>query len=80
MVKASVALYPEDGDLWLNQNQLAELFATSKPNISLHISNILKQKELDEISVGKNYLTTGSDGKQYNVKHYSLSMILVIGF
>lgn len=78
--KASVALYARDGNVWLNQNQLAELFATSKPNISMHISNILKERELDINSVVKDYLTTASDGKQYRVVFYSLEMIMAIGF
>ena len=46
---------------------MAELFATSKPNISMHISNILKDKELAEKSVVKKFLTTATDGKSYNV-------------
>lgn len=78
--KASVALYAKDGNVWMNQNQLAELFATSKQNISLHISNILKEGELSENSVVKDYLTTASDGKEYNITFYSLDMILAIGF
>ena len=45
--QASVALYAQDGNVWLNQNQLAELFATSKSSISEHITNILKEKELE---------------------------------
>jgi hypothetical protein len=64
----------------MNQNQLAELFDTSKPNISMHISNILKENELQLDSVVKNYLTTAADGKQYDVTFYSLDMILAIGF
>jgi len=47
----------------MHQNQLAELFYTSKQNISLHIINVFKDKELDEYSVVKDYLTTASDGK-----------------
>ena len=78
--KASVSLYAKDGSVWMNQNQLAELFDTSKPNISMHISNILKEGELSANSVVKDYLTTASDGKQYNVTFYSLEMILSIGF
>ena len=78
--KASVSLYAKDGDVWMNQQQLAELFDTSVPNISMHISNILKDKELKSNSVIKNYLTTASDNKQYEVTFYSLSMILAIGF
>jgi hypothetical protein len=78
--KASVALYAKDGNIWMSQNQLAELFATSVPNISMHISNILKEGELEQKSVIKDYLTTASDGKKYNVTFYSLDMILAIGF
>lgn len=78
--KAAVSLYAKDGMIWMNQNQLAELFATSIPNISIHISNILKERELECISVVKDYLTTASDGKEYNVTFYSLDMILAIGF
>lgn len=78
--KAKVSLFAKDGTVWMNQNQLAELFDTSVPNISMHISNILKENELDVNSVIKNYLTTASDGKQYEVTFYSLDMILAIGF
>ncbi len=74
--KASVTLYAKDGSVWMNQTQLAELFDTSVPNISMYTSNILKEKELDADSVIKFYLTTASDGKQYNVAFYSLDMIL----
>jgi len=78
--KASVSLYSHDRMVWMNQNQIAELFATSIPNTSMHISNILKEGELEKNSVIKNYLTTASDGKQYEVTYYSLEMILAIGF
>jgi len=78
--KASVALYAKDANVWMNQNQLAELFDTSKQNISLHIINILKEGELHVNSVVKDYLTTASDGKDYNITFYSLDMILAIGF
>lgn len=78
--KASVILYAKDGNIWMNQNQMAELFATSIPNVSMHISNILKEGELDENSVIKDYLTTASDGKNYQVTFYALDMILAIGF
>ena len=78
--KASVSLYTKDGTIWMNQSQLAELFDTSIPNISMHISNILKEKELSSNSVVKDYLTTAQDGKEYNVTFYALDMILAIGF
>lgn len=50
----------------MNQNQLVELFGTSKPNIRRHITNVLKDKELEADSVVKYYLTTAADGKEYN--------------
>ena len=78
--KASVSLMAKDGNIWLNQQMLAELFDTSIPNISMHISNILKENELESSSVIKDYLTTASDGKNYNITFYSLDMILAIGF
>ena len=78
--KVKVILYAKDGNIWMNQNQMAELFATSIPNISMHISNILKEGELQQNSVIKEYLTTAADGKNYNVTFYSLEMILAIGF
>ena len=78
--KASVALYARDGKIWLNQQQMAELFATSKPNISMHMANILKEKELTEVSAVKNFLTTAADGKNYNVVFYSLEMIIAVGY
>lgn len=78
--KATVALYAKDGTVWMNQKQIAELFATSVPNISMHISNLLEEKELDVNSVVKDYLTTAQDGKGYQVTYYCLDMILAIGF
>lgn len=76
----SVALYAKNGDIWMNQNQIAELFDTSVPNISMHIKNIFKDWELSHASVVKDYLTTGPDGKNYQVDFYSLKMVLAIGF
>jgi len=78
--KSNISLFARDGSVWLNQTQMAELFATSKQNISLHIINILKDNELQKDAVVKDYLTTAADGKQYNVAFYSLEMILAVGF
>jgi len=78
--RASVALYAKDGKIWLNQQQMAELFATSKQAISHHIANILKERELEEFSVVKHFLTTAADGKNYNVVFYSLEMIIAVGY
>ncbi|MDE6542593.1 MAG: virulence RhuM family protein [Muribaculaceae bacterium] len=78
--RASVALYAKDGNVWLNQSQIAELFATSKQSVSYHIGNILSESELDKKTVVKYYLTTAADGKEYNVEYYSLQMIIAIGY
>ncbi len=78
--KANVALYAKDGKVWMNQNQLAELFDTSKQNIGQHIANILIERELNANSVVKNYFTTAADSKKYKVAFYSLEMILAVGF
>ena len=78
--KTNVSLMTRDGKVWLNQSQISDLFGTSVPNISYHIANILKEKELEANSVIKNYLITASDGKKYNVICYSLEMILAIGY
>ncbi len=78
--KANVALLAKDGSVWMNQNQLAELFDTSKQNIGQHIASVLEDKELDANTVVKNYFTTAADGKQYEVMFYGLEMILAIGF
>ena len=77
---ANVKLYSKDGVIWMNQQQMALLFDTSKQNISLHILNILQENELEEASVVKDYLTTASDGKNYNVTYYALPMVLAVGF
>lgn len=78
--QAAVSLYARDGNVWMNQTQLAELFATSKQNVSLHINNILKEKELSADSTIKDYLTVAANNKQYNITFYALDMILAIGF
>ena len=69
--KASVALYATDGKVWLNQQQLAELFATSKQTVSYHIANILKDKELDARAVVKEILTTAADNKKLMISTQS---------
>ncbi len=78
--KTSVSLYANDGMVWMTQNQLAELFDTSKQNISLHVNSIIENNELHEVSVVKEYLTTADDGKNYKILHYSLEMTIAIGF
>lgn len=65
---------------WLTQAQMAELFQTTRPNITQHIQNILEEMELEEKSVCKEYLLTAADGKRYTTLHYSLDMIIAVGY
>ncbi len=57
----TIQVLVEDESVWLSQSQMMQLFDSSKQNISLHINNIFKEKELDKFSVVKEYLTTASD-------------------
>ncbi len=84
--KTNIKLYLEDGTIWLNQLEIAELFQTTKQNISKHIKAILKDGELDEKVVVNYKLTTTKHGamkgktQNKNVAYYSLDMILAIGY
>jgi len=78
--ETKIDLKLSDETVWLNQMEIAELFQTTKNNISLHIKNIFADGELEKNSVVKEYLTTASDGKNYNITYYSLDMILAIGY
>ena len=77
-VKLEVRL--ENETVWLTQQQMTELFQTSKQNISLHVNNIFREGELDCNSVVKDSLTTASDGKKYNTKYYNLDVIISVGY
>ena len=77
-VKLEVRL--ENETVWLTQQQMTELFQTSKQNISLHVNNIFKEGELDSNSVVKESLTTASDGKKYKTKYYNLDVIISVGY
>lgn len=70
----------EDETIWLTQEQLVNLYQTSKSNISEHIKNIFEEGELDRNSVVRKFRTTASDGKNYNVYHYNLDMIISLGY
>jgi len=70
----------EDETVWLTQAQMAVLFDQTKQNISLHINNCFKEKELDRISVVKDSLTTAKDGKKYKTQYYSLDVIISVGY
>ena len=77
--QVQIHLRAEGGTVWITQLELAELFQTTKQNISLHIKNILVEGELDD-SVVKEYLTTASDNKRYKTYTYNLPMILAVGY
>ena len=70
----------ENETVWLTQQQMADLFNATKQNVSLHINNIFKEDELDEISVVKESLTTARDGKRYKTKFYNLDVIISVGY
>ena len=70
----------EDDTVWLTQLQMAELFQTSRNNITLHIGNIFKEQELEMNSVSKDFLLTASDGKKYKTKLYNLDVIISVGY
>jgi len=73
----------DDETVWLSQNQMVELFSSTKQNVSLHINNIFKEKELDQISTVKEYLTVQLEGSR-NVKRkiilYNLDVIISVGY
>ncbi len=66
----------EDETVWLTQAQMAELFQTSRNNITIHINNIFKEQELQKESVCKESLLTATDGKNYSTKFYNLDVII----
>lgn len=70
----------EEDTVWLTQLQLADLYQTSKSNVSEHITNIFKEGELDKDSVVRKIRTTAADGKEYNTLHYNLDMIISLGY
>ena len=69
-----------DGTVWLTQAEMAELFDTSKQNISWHIKNVLPEVDIALDSVVKEHLTTASDGKSYMTKYYNLDVIFAVGY
>lgn len=77
---AQFFLRAEGGTVWLTQLELAELFQTTKQNISLHIKNVLSEGELAGDSVVKEDLTTAADGKRYKTQLYNLDLILAVGY
>ena len=79
-VHISVVISRLEQTIWANEPRIADLFEVSRQTIHYHINNILNDKELEPISVCKEILHTGLDGKQYLTTFYSLDMILAIGY
>ena len=70
----------KDETLWLTQKGMAKVFDCSIDNISLHLKNIFKDNELDEILVAEKSSITASDGKKYQTKIYNLDAIIAVGY
>ena len=70
----------EQESLWLSQQQICDLYQTSKSNVSEHIKHIFEDGELKEDAVVRKFRTTAADGKIYNVAYYNLDMILSVGY
>jgi hypothetical protein len=75
-----IQLRADGQTVWLTQLEMAELFAATKQNISLHLKNLFQDRELDEDSVVKESLTTAADGKRYQTRLYNLDAILAVGY
>lgn len=70
-----------DGDtVWSTQEQMAELFGVDRTVVSKHLKNLFQDEELDQTAVCAKFARTASDGKSYEVLHYSLDAILAVGF
>ena len=77
-IKVDVNIQNED--IWMSQDVMANLYDTTKNNISMHLKNIFDEGELQKDSVVKKFLTTANDGKNYNVLHYNLDAIIAVGY
>ena len=81
--RVSVNVRFADEDVWLTQQQLAEIYSTTKQNVSQHIDNILADGELEENRTVKNFLTVRQEGKrqvQRDITYYNLDMIIALGY
>ena len=77
---ARLYLRVSQGTVWLTQLELAQLFQTTKQNVSLHVRNVLSEGELTADRVVKSDLTTAADGKRYRTQLFNLDMILAVGY
>lgn len=70
----------QDGDVWLTQKAIAELFDVDRSVVTKHLKNIFDSKELDENSTCANFAQVADNGKNYQYKFYSLSAIIAVGY
>lgn len=78
--ETAIEMRYEDENIWLTQKTMAVLYDVEIPTINYHIKRIFKDSELQKDSVIRKYLITAEDGKNYNTNHYSLEMIIAVGF
>ncbi len=78
--QAQLQVRLDDNTVWLTQAQMVALFDKSKKTISEHINNVFKEGELEKNQVVRNFRTTASDGKNYQVNHYNLDVIISVGY
>jgi hypothetical protein len=79
----NVSVRFDDDDVWLSQEQIAQLFQTTQQNVSLHIGGIVKEGELPKHSTHKDFLLVRQEGKrrvQRSIEHYNLDMIIAVGY
>ena len=81
--KISISVHLQDETVWLTQEMIAQLFETTKQNVSLHILNIFEEKELDEKATVKDFLTVQQEGNRKvkrKLTYYNLDMIISVGY
>lgn len=79
-VHLNIKFSPEEDTVWLTQEQIANLFETSRNNVSMHINNIVAEGELEFESICKDFLHVGSNNQQYHTNFYNLDLILAVGY
>ena len=77
---SSIEMRYEDENIWLTQKMMAALYDVDIRTINYHVKKIFKDSELQEDSVIRKFRITAEDGKTYNTNHYSLEMIIAVGF
>ncbi len=78
--ETKIDVHMENETVWLSQSQMVDLFQSSKSNVSEHIKNIFIEGELEENSVVRKFRTAGVDGKNYNINHYNLDVVISVGY